>query len=137
MNCCAAVAPASPRTQGLAAASVAEAGTSDKAQDLETTGDKKRTRKKKDPAAPKKALTGYLVYINNKREQVIKEHPEADLVEQVNPHTIHLKWCVIHTQWFSTARDAACSDIGNCCKFASVHKSPQLTVLDVNITVQL
>ena len=81
----AAIAPSSPKAQAQAATSVVETGTSDKGQDVDVSGDKSRKgRKKKDPAAPKKALTGYLVYINSKREQVIKEHPEADLVEQVS-----------------------------------------------------
>ena len=101
MNCHAAVAPASPRNQALAAASTAEAGTSDKGQDMEASGDKaKRTRKKKDPAAPKKALTGYLVYINNKREQVVKDHPEADLPEQVKPNTLLTTRCVFRARFF-------------------------------------
>ena len=86
----AAIAPSSPRAQAQAAATVVETGTSDKAQDVDASGDKSRKgRKKKDPAAPKKALTGYLVYINSKREQVIKEHPEADLVEQVSSQHLH------------------------------------------------
>jgi hypothetical protein len=78
-------APPSPKTQAKAAASLVEAGTSgDGQEELGPSGDKKRkSRKKKDPAAPKKALTAYLVFINGKRDQVIKEHPEADLKDQV------------------------------------------------------
>ena len=61
-----------------------EAGTSGEGQDTEAGGEKKKkTRRKKDPAAPKKALTGYLVYINSKREQIIRENPDADLKDQV------------------------------------------------------
>lgn len=78
-------APPSPKTQAKAAASLVEAGTSgDGQEELGPSGDKKkRIRKKKDPAAPKKALTAYLVFINGKRDQVVKEHPEADLKDQV------------------------------------------------------
>ncbi len=78
-------APPSPQTKAQAAASLIEAGTSgDGQEELGPSGDKKkRIRKKKDPAAPKKALTAYLVFINGKRDQVIKEHPEADLKDQV------------------------------------------------------
>ncbi|DBA79906.1 TPA: FACT complex subunit, variant 2 [Trebouxia sp. C0004] len=77
--------PPSPRTKAQAAASLVEASTSGGGQEeLDPSGDKKRkSRKKKDPAAPKKALTAYLVFINGKRDQVIKEHPEADLKDQV------------------------------------------------------
>ncbi|DBB17636.1 TPA: hypothetical protein ACH3X3_002680 [Trebouxia sp. C0006] len=78
-------APSSPQTKAQAAASLIEAGTSgDGQEELGPGGDKKkRMRKKKDPAAPKKALTAYLVFINGKRDQVVKEHPEADLKDQV------------------------------------------------------
>lgn len=61
-----------------------EAATSGEGQEGEGKKEK-RMRRKKDPAAPKKALTGYLVFINSKREQVIREHPEADLKDQVTP----------------------------------------------------
>ena len=78
-------APSSPQTKPQAAAFLIEAGTSgDGQEELGPSGDKKkRIRKKKDPAAPKKALTAYLVFINGKRDQVVKEHPEADLKDQV------------------------------------------------------
>ena len=78
-------APSSPQTKARAAASLVEAGTSGEGQEeLDASGEKKKkSRRKKDPAAPKKALTAYLVFINAKREQVIKEHPEADLKDQV------------------------------------------------------
>lgn len=72
--------------QAHQAASLLDAGTSGEGQEADGKKEK-RARRKKDPAAPKKALTGYLVYINSKREQVIKEHPEADLKDQVaTPH---------------------------------------------------
>ncbi|DBA70283.1 TPA: hypothetical protein ACH3X2_012180 [Trebouxia sp. C0005] len=78
-------APPRPDPQAKAAASLVEAGTSgDGQEELGPSGDKKRrSRRKKDPAAPKKALTAYLVFINGKRDQVVKEHPEADLKDQV------------------------------------------------------
>ena len=83
---CAVVAPSSPQTHTQAAASLVEAATSGEGQEAEAEGKKeKRTRRKKDPAAPKKALTAYLVFINSKREQIIKEHPTADLKDQVTP----------------------------------------------------
>lgn len=83
--CHAVVAPSSPKATAQAAASLVEAGTSGEGQEhLDSNGEKKKkTRKKKDPAAPKKALTTYLVYINGKRPQVVREHPEADLKDQV------------------------------------------------------
>ncbi|KAL3140499.1 hypothetical protein ABBQ32_005085 [Trebouxia sp. C0010 RCD-2024] len=78
------MAPSSPKTHTQAAGSLVEAATSGEGQEGEGEGKKeKRLRRKKDPAAPKKALTGYLVFINSKREQVIREHPEADLKDQV------------------------------------------------------
>ena len=78
-------APPSPETKAQAAASLVEAGTSgDGQEELGPSGEKKkRMRKRKDPAAPKKALTAYLVFINGKRDQVVQEHPEADLKDQV------------------------------------------------------
>lgn len=77
--------PFSPKTQAQAAASLVEAGTSgDGQEELGPSSEKKkRIRKRKDPAAPKKALTAYLVFINGMRDQVVKEHPEADLKDQV------------------------------------------------------
>ncbi|KAL3158372.1 High mobility group [Trebouxia sp. C0009 RCD-2024] len=78
------MAPSSPQTHTQAAGSLVEAATSGEGQEGKGEGKKeKRMRRKKDPAAPKKALTGYLVFINSKREQVIREHPEADLKDQV------------------------------------------------------
>ena len=76
---------ASRQTTAQAAASLIEAGTSgDGQEELGPGGDKKkRMRKKKDPAAPKKALTAYLVFITGKRAQVVKAPPEADLKDQV------------------------------------------------------
>ena len=78
-------APPSPETKAQAAASLVEAGTSgDGQEELGPSSEKKkRMRKRKDPAAPKKALTAYLVFINGKRDQVVQEHPEADLKDQV------------------------------------------------------
>ena len=85
---------AAPAAQAQAAASLAEGGTSGEGPEAEADGKReKRARKKKDPAAPKKALTGYLVFINGKREQVVKEHPEADLKDQVTPPLPHLLTC--------------------------------------------
>ena len=46
--------------------------------------------------AAKKALTAYLILINAKRQQVIKEHPEADLKDQVGfcrSHTLLSQRC--------------------------------------------
>ncbi len=85
LTAAAVAAPSSPETKAKAAASLMEAGTSgDGQEELGPGGDKKRrSRKRKDPAAPKKALTAYLVFINGKRDQVVKEHPEADLKDQV------------------------------------------------------
>lgn len=81
------VAPSIPQTHTqTAAASLVEAATSGEGQEGEGRGKKeKRTRKKKDPAGPKRALTAYLVYINSKREQIIRENPDADIKDQV-PH---------------------------------------------------
>ena len=86
LTAAAVAAPSSPETKAKAAASLVEAGTSGHGQEeLGPGSDKKRrVRKRKDPAAPKKALTAYLVFINGKRDQVVKEHPEADLKDQVD-----------------------------------------------------
>lgn len=85
------MASCSPQTHAQAAASLAEAATRGEGQEGEGEGKKeKRTRKKKDPAAPKKALTAYLVFINSKREQIIREHPTADLKDQVSPSHVLL-----------------------------------------------
>lgn len=92
------MAPSSPQTHTQAAGSLVEAATSGEGQEGKGEGKKeKRMRRKKDPAAPKKALTGYLVFINSKREQVIREHPEADLKDQVPYpyHSLHLTHVVI------------------------------------------
>ena len=51
--------------------------------------------------AAKKALTAYLVFINAKREQVIKEHPEADLKDQVG-------FCRSHTLLSQTCSHVVC-----------------------------
>ena len=78
------VAPSNPQTYAQAAASLVEAGTTGEGLETEAEGKKeRRSRRKKDPAAPKKALTAYLVFINSKRDQIIKEHPTADLKDQV------------------------------------------------------
>ena len=88
---CAVVAPSSPQTHAQAAASLVEAATTGQGQEADAEGKKeRRTRRKKDPAAPKKALTAYLVFINSKREQIIKEHPTADLKDQVTPFLVLL-----------------------------------------------
>lgn len=88
---CAVVAPCSPQTHAQAAASLAEAATTGEEQEGEGEGKKeKRTRKKKDPAAPKKALTAYLVFINSKRGDIMREHPTADLKDQVSPSHVVL-----------------------------------------------
>lgn len=105
--CTAVGALSSPKTQALAAASLVEAGTSGEGQDTEAGGEKKKkTRRKKDPAAPKKALTGYLVYINSKREQIIRENPDADLKDQVcgcvcAPMCVYMSLCLL--LWSATA----------------------------------
>lgn len=89
LEACAVVAPCSPQTHAQAAASLAEAAARGEGQEGEGKKEK-RTRKKKDPAAPKKALTAYLVFINSKREQIIREHPSADLKDQVSPSHVLL-----------------------------------------------
>jgi len=96
-------APPSPQTKAQAAASLVEAGTSgDGQEELGPSGDKKkRSRKRKDPAAPKKALTAYLVFINGKRDQVVKEHPEADLKDQVGLQLEKRRKCYICRRQFN------------------------------------
>ena len=42
-----------------------------------------QTRRKKDPNAPKKALTGYLVFLDKHREEIAKANPDANLKDQV------------------------------------------------------
>ena len=108
-------APSSPQTKARAAASLVEAGTSGEGQEeLDASGEKKKkSRRKKDPAAPKKALTAYLVFINAKREQVIKEHPEADLKDQVGfPEATPC--CFKDTAIQSVDVTACCSDMLQC-----------------------
>lgn len=101
---CAVVAPCSPQTHAQAAASLAEAATTGEGREGEWEGKKeKRTRKKKDPAAPKKALTAYLVFINSKREQIIRENPTADLKDQVPPSHVLLMLPSAHSLPFRMA----------------------------------
>ena len=104
LGACAVVAPCSPQTHAQAAASLAEAVA--RGEEQEGEGKKeKRTRKKKDPAAPKKALTAYLVFINSKREQIIREHPSADLKDQVSPSHVLLLPTHAPQHTFATCQD--------------------------------
>lgn len=95
------VAPSSPQTLAQAAASLVEAATTGEGQEAEAEGKKEKRTRRKDPAAPKKALTAYLVFINSKREQIIKEHPTADLKDQVTTSLV-LLFAVNHPLYTSS-----------------------------------
>lgn len=59
---------------------------------------KGKQRTKKDPNAPKKASTSFLVYSNEMRPKVKAEHPDAsfgELGKMIGGEYLHQLWCFI------------------------------------------
>eukprot|EP01025_Chloroclados_australasicus_P005622 TRINITY_DN11737_c0_g1_i2.p1 TRINITY_DN11737_c0_g1~~TRINITY_DN11737_c0_g1_i2.p1 ORF type:complete len:463 (-),score=68.58 TRINITY_DN11737_c0_g1_i2:306-1694(-) len=56
-------------------------GAQQKAEQVEEGKKERKTRKKKDPDAPKRHLSGFMIFSMDKREQVRKENPDKKITE--------------------------------------------------------